>query len=169
MSFTLYMGAISFTDKIGRMLCFFSSWRDSFRVGWGGKSSPKQSNWSFENTSLEVDVNVRSHRLYLIFVCRSFYSNPSNGRGFKQLPFQASLGETFYLFFLCILYLVFATSLKRVFTFLCYTTYFMMTQREWGNSKWMATWHWVQWIHLPCDVGFGKRNLKLLYTWHTLM
>ena len=96
-----------------------------------------------------VDVNVRSHTLFLTFVCASFYSNPSNTRGFKRLLFQASSRGTFFLFFsffsfffsFYILCSLFATCPWKGLHILCFTTYFMMTQGRWGNSRCMVKWH----------------------------
>ena len=134
------------------MLCIFSSWWGSFRVGWGGKSSPKQSNWVLKIypqwLTWTLDLTPSFWRLcVLAFILIQAMLEVSNVFYFKLLHEElSSFSFLFFSFFssffsFYILCSLFATCPWKGLHILCFTTYFMMTQGRWGNSRCMVKWH----------------------------
>lgn len=96
------------------IICFFSSWWGSFRVGWGGKSSPKQSNWVLEIypqwLTLTLDLTLSFWRLCaLAFILIQAMLEVSDVFYFKLLQEELSTLFSFFFFLFFILCSLFAT------------------------------------------------------------
>lgn len=107
------------------IICFFSSWWGSFRVGWGGKSSPKQSNWVLEIypqwLTWTLDLTLSFWRLCaLAFILIQAMLEVSDVFYFKLL--QEELSTLFFFPFLYFMFTICYISLK-------------------GSSRHISWWH----------------------------